>query len=38
MKMQNEIKAPGNGIITRTFVAEGQTLESQAPLIEMSLV
>lgn len=36
MKMQNELKAPRDGIITRVEVAEGDSVEQNKPLVVIS--
>jgi acetyl/propionyl-CoA carboxylase alpha subunit len=35
MKMQNEMKAPRGGLVTRIYAREGDTVEAGVPLIEV---
>lgn len=35
MKMQNQIFAPHDGVVERIFVAQGQTVEGAAPLVQV---
>ena len=35
MKMENEIVAPADGVITEVFVEEGQTVENGEPLVSI---
>jgi pyruvate carboxylase subunit B len=35
MKMENEIKAPGGGVIAAIHVAAGQAVEKGTPLLEI---
>jgi biotin carboxyl carrier protein len=36
MKMENEIRAPGAGVVTAVRVSAGQAVEKGAPLLEIS--
>jgi biotin carboxyl carrier protein len=37
MKMENEIKSPGEAVVTRVFVAAGSLVDSENPLLELEV-